>query len=111
MFAAIKGNGFSDELAKDFWVSPKEDPWNSGHCVSRRWWKLLFAYSMSGLVQILLPVGIIVAVYRLITDQAWQWLFVAVGIGAVGGVLGAMLAATRVCLRISRERKLLGRGQ
>jgi hypothetical protein len=106
MFAAVSGNGcFSDELARDFWFSKKEDPWNLTQDVARRWWKLLFAYSASAIAQISLPLALLGMIIIPLKHHEWKWLFIGIGFGTVMGVVAASLAATRVCMRISEERK------
>ena len=105
---AYQNNGlkYIDELAKYFGRSSKEDLWNPRQNISRRWSKLVFVYWLSWIVQISVPVGIVGGVYRLVTDQAWLWLFVGLFLVIPGAALVALLSATRVCLRIARERKI-----
>jgi len=104
-FDPFKDGGLSDRLAKKFWMSVTEDPWDSRQEVYKRWWKLVAVYWIAAIIEIALPVAIVGAVYQSLTNQAWLWVLIGASIPAVGGVLVAMLAATRTCLRISRERR------
>ena len=104
LLASVNGESFRDSLARDFWRAD-EDLWAGEPVVTWRWFKLLFVYFASGLLQLVVPVAIVGPLIILFTGNAWYWLLVGMLIACAAVVLGAVLGATWSCLDIARGKR------
>ena len=105
LLAGLTGEGYSDELARDFWP-PSEDLWDSSAQVHWRWLKLVFVFCASAFTQIMIPVGLVFVILSPFIDphkrtSATYWTAVLTGAGAFAL---AVIIATHAYVSIIRER-------
>lgn len=91
LFAFATGEGYSDTLARDFW---HEDLWEPKMGIRWRWPKLVWAYSLSVLAQVTLPLLVGYAVISFFKEISLRWWLIGVGGVSTGGLIFAILFAT-----------------
>lgn len=101
LFAFATGEGYSDELARDFC---HEDLWEPSKPVRWRWLKLVWVYSVSVLAQVTLTglvVGVLVSLFKPAPPHVWLFF---IGGATMLGLIFAILFATTACIDQRRQK-------
>jgi hypothetical protein len=99
LIAGITGNGFSQGLAQDFWAEPLFEP----PMVRHHFWKLLWVFSMSSILQMVLPAALIAAVFARDTPSSWSFALTILGGGTVLALVLALLFALGAWVGLKRQ--------
>lgn len=102
MVATLTGNGFSDELARDFWPAG-EDLFDPSVRIRWRWAKLVYVHCVSAIVQITVPLvlaGVAITVFK---NGSLTWYLIVLGAATALGLLFALLLATWAYLTIIKQ--------
>jgi hypothetical protein len=99
LIAGLTGNGFSQGLAQDFWAEPLfELP-----MVRHHFWKLLWVFSMSSILQMVLPAALIATVFALYTTSSWSFALTILGGVTVLALVLALLFAVGAWVGLKRQ--------
>lgn len=91
--APFTGNGWSIELARDFW--PSEDLWSAEQPVKRRWLKLCYVYLLSTLSQVTFALVVATALIDLFYRPVpLKWWLIGVGGPTLFGFFLSIVFAT-----------------
>jgi hypothetical protein len=105
LIAGLTGNGFSKGLAQDFWAEPLfELP-----MVRHHFWKLLWVFSMSSILQMVLPAALIATVLALYTGSRWSFALNILGVVTVLALVLALLFALGTWIGLKRQARRMGR--
>lgn len=100
--APFTGEGFSDKLARDFWLAG-ENLWSPEDKISWRWLKLLWVYSASAVAQICVPGCLVLMGLEALSISKVSFGYGLIG-GAAIGFFFAVLIATVRWISIRRAR-------
>lgn len=104
LMAPFTGEGLSDALARDFWRSD-EDLWSVEHAVRWRWFKLVWVYAASVVMQgtlALVIAGAIISLFKPVSLPTW---LIVLGGTTAAMLLFAVLVATAAWIDIWRIRR------